>query len=73
MHIFSWLFTWRIARVLVTPFLVALLLAPAIACVKITALTPRLIIVATATTVLVALLSIVTKAKTVEMFLASAA
>jgi hypothetical protein len=62
----------RTARVLMTPFIVTLLLAPVIVCDRIDSLTARLFTIVTAATAFIAVLSGSTRAKTVELVVAGA-
>jgi hypothetical protein len=55
-----------------TPFIVTLLLAPVIVCNSVTSLKARLVIIVTAASVLVAVLSGTTRAKTIELVVAGA-
>lgn len=62
----------RIARVLMTPFIVTLLLAPVIVCNHLNSFTARLITIITSASVFIAVLSGSTKAKTTELIVAGA-
>jgi hypothetical protein len=61
-----------VARVLLTPFIILLLLTPVIACYSISSLTARLLVVITATAGFIAVLSGLTKARVVELVVAGA-
>ena len=72
MHIFHRLSITCVARVLLTPFIILLLLTPVIVCYSISSLTARLLVVITATTGFIAVLSGLTKARVVELVVAGA-
>ncbi|KAK0717750.1 caspase domain-containing protein [Lasiosphaeria miniovina] len=63
--------TW-VARMLMTPFVVVLLMAPVIICSLVGNLAARLVIIVAATTGFVAVLSGLTRAKTIELVVAGA-
>lgn len=63
--------TW-LARMLMTPFVVILLMAPVVICNLIGSLTARLVVIVAATTGFVAVLSGLTKARTAELVVAGA-
>ncbi|KAK4457493.1 hypothetical protein QBC42DRAFT_317963, partial [Cladorrhinum samala] len=63
--------TW-VARMLMTPFVVVLVMAPVVICNLVSSLTARLVVVVTATTGFVAVLSGLTRAKTIELAVAGA-
>lgn len=63
--------TW-VARMMMTPFVVVLLLAPVVICSLVGSLTVRLVVIIAATTGFVAVLSGLTKARTVELVVAGA-
>ncbi|KAF2804513.1 uncharacterized protein BDZ99DRAFT_451574 [Mytilinidion resinicola] len=71
-HITSKPSVTRIARVLMTPFIATLLLAPVIVCNCLTSLIARLSTIVIAATMFIAILSGSTKAKTVELVVAGA-
>ncbi|KAF2785960.1 hypothetical protein K505DRAFT_400440 [Melanomma pulvis-pyrius CBS 109.77] len=62
----------RVARVLMTPFIATLLLAPVIVCNCLSSLIARLFTIVIAATMFIAILSGSTKAKTVELVVAGA-
>ncbi|KAF9737030.1 hypothetical protein PMIN04_002481 [Paraphaeosphaeria minitans] len=62
----------RLGRVLMTPFVVGLILAPVIVCNYLASLTARLITVVSAASLFIAVLSGSTKAKTIELVVAGA-
>ena len=55
-----------------TPFVVVLVMAPVVICNLVSSLTARLVVVVTATTGFVAVLSGLTRAKTIELAVAGA-
>lgn len=57
---------------MMTPFVVVLLLAPVVICSLVGSLTVRLVVIIAATTAFVAVLSGLTKARTVELVVAGA-
>ena len=63
--------TW-IARMLMTPFVVVLLMAPVVMCNLVGSLTTRLVVIVAATTGFVAVLSGLTRARTIELVVAGA-
>ncbi|KAK4170902.1 hypothetical protein QBC36DRAFT_250540 [Triangularia setosa] len=63
--------TW-VTRMLMTPFVVVLLLAPVVICNLVDSLTARLVVIIAATTVFVAVLSGLTRARTAELVVAGA-
>ncbi|PVH92912.1 hypothetical protein DM02DRAFT_677192 [Periconia macrospinosa] len=69
-YVFSGSFAAKAARALIASILILFLLAPAIICNSINGLTHRTIVVVTATILVVAALSSLTKARTVEIFIA---
>ncbi|KAI1825595.1 hypothetical protein F4861DRAFT_500915 [Xylaria intraflava] len=71
-HIFSERSTARAARILITPFVVVLLLTPVIICNFVQSLTARLAVIILATTCFVAVLSGLTRVRTVELVVAGA-
>ncbi|KAK3984183.1 hypothetical protein QBC44DRAFT_337438 [Cladorrhinum sp. PSN332] len=71
-HIFPRSSITRVARMLMTPFVVVLLLAPVVICNLVGSLTARLVVIITATTGFVAVLSSLTKARTIELTVAGA-
>lgn len=71
-HIFHRLSITCVARVLLTPFIILLLLTPVIACYSISSLTARLLVIITATAGFIAVLSGLTKARVVELVVAGA-
>jgi hypothetical protein len=62
----------RTARILMTPFIVTLLLAPVIVCNHLDSLTTRLVTIVTAASIFIAVLSGSTKAKSTELVVAGA-
>jgi hypothetical protein len=62
----------RTARLLMTPLIVTLLLAPVVVCSCLTGLIARLLTIVIAATTFIAVLSGSTKAKTVELVVAGA-
>jgi hypothetical protein len=71
-HIMSKESVTRTARVLMTPFIVTLLLAPVIVCNHLDSLTARLVTIVTAASIFIAVLSGSTKAKSTELVVAGA-
>ncbi|KAF2185505.1 hypothetical protein K469DRAFT_575697, partial [Zopfia rhizophila CBS 207.26] len=71
-HIMPKASTTRIARVLMTPLIVTLLLTPVIVCNRLDSLTARLLTIVIAATAFIAVISGSTKAKTVELVVAGA-
>ncbi len=71
-HIFTPSSITRAARILITPFIIFLLLTPVIICNFVDSLTARLVVIIIATAGFIAVLSSLTKAKTVELVVASA-
>lgn len=64
--------TTRVARITLAPLIIFLLLAPVIICNAVVSLTARLATMVIATSIFVTLVSLVTKAKTVELAVAGA-
>jgi hypothetical protein len=62
----------RIARTLLLSIIFLLLLKPAIACNALSSTTKRLVIIAISTVIFLATVSTLTRARTVEIFLAGA-
>ena len=60
----------RIARIIITPLILTLLLAPVVVCNYFSYLSARLAIVILATTIFITILSGLTEAKTVELVVA---
>jgi hypothetical protein len=60
------------ARGLLSPLIAVLLLAPVIICTSLQSLTARLVIMVAATSIFVCCISLLTKAKTVELAVAGA-
>ncbi|KAK3385190.1 hypothetical protein B0H63DRAFT_180145 [Podospora didyma] len=71
-HIFPRSSTTWVARMLMTPFVVVLLMAPVVVCNLISSLTARLVVIVAATTGFVAVLSGLTRARTIELVVAGA-
>jgi hypothetical protein len=71
-HIFHRLPITCVARVLLTPFIIILLVPPIIVCYSINSLTARLLVVIFATAGFTAVLSGLTKATVVELVVAGA-
>jgi len=71
-HIFTTSSVRRVVRILLAPFITALLLTPVFICNFVGSLTARIVLVAVATTVFVAVLSSFTRARTVELIVAGA-
>lgn len=69
-HIVSKVSVTRIARILMTPVIVTLLLAPVIVCNRLNTITVRLIVVVTAASIFVAILLGSTNAKIMELVIA---
>ena len=72
MHIFPRSSVTQIARMLMTPFVVILLMAPVVICNLVGSLTARLVVIIAATTGFIAVLSGLTKARTIELVVAGA-
>lgn len=71
-HIFPARSIKRAVRILLAPFIAALLLTPVFICNFVSSLTARLVVIVVATTCFVAVLSSFTKARTVELIVAGA-
>ncbi|KAK3386537.1 hypothetical protein B0H63DRAFT_467931 [Podospora didyma] len=71
-HIYPRSSTTWVARMLMTPFAVVLLMAPVVICNLVSSLTARLIVVIAATTGFIAALSGLTKPRTIELVVAGA-
>jgi hypothetical protein len=71
-HIMPKASTARTARILMTPFIVTLLLAPVIVCNHLNSLTARLVAIIAAASVFIAVLSGLTRAKSTELVVAGA-
>lgn len=71
-HIFTAWSIKRAVRILLAPFIAALVLTPVFICNFVSSLTARLVVVVVATTSFVAVLSSFTKARTVELIVAGA-
>ncbi|KAF2675630.1 hypothetical protein K458DRAFT_411097 [Lentithecium fluviatile CBS 122367] len=71
-HIMSKESVTRAARILMTPFIVTLLLAPVIVCNHLDSLTARLVTIVAAASIFIAMLSGSTKAKSTELVVAGA-
>jgi hypothetical protein len=64
--------TTRTARIIMTPFIVTLLLAPVVICNNLDSLTARLVTILAAASVFIAIVSGSTKAKAIELVVAGA-
>jgi hypothetical protein len=62
----------RMTRTLIASIIIAFLLAPVIICNSLNSVTPRMIVVVIASILFVATLSGLTKARTIEIFVAGA-
>jgi hypothetical protein len=71
-HIMHKASTTRTARILMTPFVVTLLLAPVIVCNHLDSLTARLVTIIVAAVIFIAVISGSTRAKTTELVVAGA-
>ena len=71
-HIFAPSSVRRAVRILLTPLITLLLLTPVVICNFVRTLTPRLVIIVIATTGFIAVLSGLTRARTVELIVAGA-
>ena len=71
-HIFSAPLLYRRARILLAPLVTTLLLTPVVICNFLASLSSRLAVVVFATSVFVAVLSVLTRAKTIDLIVAGA-